>query len=188
VLTAGRIALLVLAISFLVALEILAAQQRGGPLHLDFDLPNNEPATLYLPGNGKSFYEAVSISPPPATLRPPGVVVIHGYAADRLGMSTLARRIARNGYGVLAIDLHGHGANRNSFSQGFAERDVLYDDVKNAVDYLRASQLVDASRIVVLGHSMGAGVALDYANRDPNIAGSVMVSGGWVAMGSRTSS
>ena len=53
-------------------------------------------------------------------------------------------------------------------------------NVKKAVDYLRSSDLVDGSRIVVMGHSMGAGAALDYATHDPNLKGAVMISGGWV--------
>ncbi len=36
-----------------------------------------------------------------------------------------------------------------------------------------------ASRIVVIGHSMGAGAVLDYATHDPNLSGAVMISGGW---------
>jgi hypothetical protein len=81
---------------------------------------------------------------------------------------------------VLAIDVNGHGENRNPFNGGEAESDALRDDVKKAVDYLRSSDLVDGSRIVVMGHSMGAGAALDYATHDPNLKGAVMISGGWV--------
>jgi len=80
----------------------------------------------------------------PPERRPPGVLLIHGFTGDRVGLSTLARRLARNGYGVLAIDLRGHGANRNPFS-----RDLLRQDV--------------AAAIAIVRHSMGAGAALDYA-------------------------
>jgi len=112
--------------------------------------------------------------------RPPAVVLIHGFSGDRRLMSTLARRLAENGYGVLAIDVNGHGENRNPFNGGEAETDNLRENVKEAVDYLRSSDLVDGSRIVVMGHSMGAGAALDYATHDPNLKGAVMISGGWV--------
>src|SRR5258708_33568028 len=112
--------------------------------------------------------------------RPPAVVLIHGFSGDRRIMSTLARRLAENGYGVLAIDVNGHGENRNPFNGGEADRDALRENVKRAVDYLRNSDLVDGSRIVVMGHSMGAGAALDYATNDPNLKGAVMISGGWV--------
>src|SRR5258708_5238945 len=112
--------------------------------------------------------------------RPPAVVLIHGFSGDRRIMSTLARRLAEDGYGVLAIEVNGHGENRNPFNDGEAESDALRDDVKKAVDYLRSSDRVDGSRIVVMGHSMGAGGALDYATHDPNLKGAVMISGGWV--------
>ena len=123
------------------------------------------------------------ITPPEAAARPPAVVLVHGFAADRVAMSTLARRLAQNGYAVLAIDLHGHGANRNAFAFGVAEDNVLRQDIRAAVNYLRNAQLVDASRIVVMGHSMGAGAALDYATQDTDIAGAVMISGGWALWG-----
>jgi dienelactone hydrolase len=131
---------------------------------------------MYMPGAGNAFYTQF---PKPVAERPPGVVLIHGFSGDRQIMSTLARRLAENGYAVLAIDVNGHGENRNPFTGGEAESSSLREDVKQAVDYLRASDLVDGSRIAVMGHSMGAGAALDYATNDPNLKGAVMISGGW---------
>ncbi len=106
------------------------------------------------------------------------MVLVHGFSSDRVGLSALARRIAQNGYGVLAIDVRGHGENRNSFVESQSGHG-LREDVKNAVEFLRQSSLVDGSRIVVIGHSMGAGAALDYATHDANLKGSVMISGGF---------
>jgi dienelactone hydrolase len=175
------IATAVLAIAFAIAIAFLMRQEHGGPPHIDFELPGNEPATLYMPKDPGDT--PTPITPPRADQRPPAVVLVHGFAADRVAMSTLARRLAQNGYAVLAIDLHGHGSNPNPFALGVAEDNVLRDDIRAAVDYLRDSQLVDASRIVVMGHSMGAGAALDYATQDPNIAGVVMISGGFALWG-----
>jgi dienelactone hydrolase len=171
----------VLAIAYAITSAFLMHRENGGPPHLDLDLPGYEPATLYLPrSEGAPF---MLITPPPVAQRPPAVVLVHGFGADRVGVSTLARRIAQNGYAVIAIDLHGHGGNRNPFSDGVAEDTVLRSDIRAAVNYLRNSQLVDPSRIIVIGHSMGAGAALDYATQDPNIAGAVMISGGWALWG-----
>ena len=142
---------------------------------MDLELPGNEPATLYTPRNFAGF----SVTPAPAAERPAGVVLVHGYAADRAGTSELARRIAQNGYVVLAIDGHGHGANRNPYTDfGAPGKDALSGDIRNAVDIMRALPLADPARIVVIGHSMGAGAVLDYAQADKDLAGSVMVSGG----------
>ncbi|MGB9381105.1 alpha/beta hydrolase [Candidatus Binatus sp.] len=175
ILSPGRIAAAILALAFLTALAVLARQENGGPPHMDLELPGNEPATLYTPRNFAGF----SVTPAPAAERPAGVVLVHGYAADRAGTSELARRIAQNGYVVLAIDGHGHGANRNPYTDfGAPGKDALSGDIRNAVDIMRALPLADPARIVVIGHSMGAGAVLDYAQADKDLAGSVMVSGG----------
>jgi dienelactone hydrolase len=165
---------LVVAIVFLLALARLARLDAGGPAHEFVNLPGQEPATLYLPGKGNPFFRVF----PPAS-RPPAIVMVHGFTADRQFMSALARRIAQNGYAVLAIDVSGHGANRNPFPGGLANADALRTDVKKAVDFLRSYQFVDGSRIAVIGHSMGAGAVLDYATVDPALKGAIMISGGF---------
>jgi len=172
-----RFASAIAAAAFLAMIAILAAEQNGPPPHEDVVLQGEIPATFYMPGsenrpgpNDPFHY----LFPIPPERRPPGVLLIHGFTGDRVGLSTLARRLARNGYGVLAIDLRGHGANRNPFS-----RDLLREDVAQAIDYLRKSAMVNPNRIAIVGHSMGAGAALDYASRDAGIAASVMISGGF---------
>ena len=172
----SRIITIILVALFIIAIARLARLENGGPGHAFVMLPGQEPATMYLPGPGDPFYTQF---PKPMAERPPAVVLIHGFSGDRRLMSVLARRLAENGYGVLAIDVNGHGENRNPFNGGLAGNDFLRDDVKKAVDYLRSSDLVDGSRIVVMGYSMGAGAALDYATHDPNIKGAVIISGGW---------
>ncbi len=172
----SRIISIVLVVLFILAVARLTRLENGGPAHVFVMLPGQEPATMYMPGPGDPFY---TLFPKPVSQRPPAVVLIHGFTGDRVLMSGLARRLAENGYAVLAIDVNGHGENRNPFNGGTAESDSLRANVKVAVDYLRASNLVDGSRIVVMGHSMGAGAALDYAVNDPSIKGAVMISGGW---------
>jgi dienelactone hydrolase len=166
-----------LVLLFVLLVARLRSLENGGPRHVFVMLPGQEPATMYLPGPGDPFYQPF---PKPQSERPPAVVLIHGFSADRVIMSGLARRLANNGYAVLAIDVQGHGENRNPFASSQVDTGGLRDDVKKAVNYLRASNLVDGSRIVVIGHSMGAGVALDYATNDPTIKAAVMISGGWV--------
>src|SRR6202521_1848908 len=167
-----RYAALAVAILFILAVARLAALDKGGPTHSDVLLPGSIPGTLYIPGEGNSFFGPRPAHPAPA------VVLVHGFTADREIMSVLARWITQNGYAVLTIDVRGHGANRNPFVNDFT-RAALRPDLKAAVDFLRGSDLVDGSRIVVMGHSMGAGATLDYAANDPDLRGAVMISGGW---------
>ena len=99
-------------IVFLLACWRLSRLQRLGAPYLDLTLKGGIPASLYLPPNGPGFYMQW---PLPRSRRPPVVVLLHGFAGDRVGVSTLARRLARNGIAALAIDVHGHGENRNPF-------------------------------------------------------------------------
>jgi dienelactone hydrolase len=170
-----RVLAFVLGVAFLVAVARLIALDRGGPAHTDLSLPGGAPATLYMPGAGNPIMRLF----PPAE-RPPCVVLGHGFLADRQLMSTLARRIAENGYAVLAFDFHGHGQNRNPLAHDEIDpHGELVADVGAAVRFMRGYQMVDGSRIVVIGHSMGAGAALTYATFDPTLKGAVMISGGF---------
>jgi dienelactone hydrolase len=170
----------IVAALFIITVARLARDQKRGPAHSEVMLPGGIPGTFYLPGPagmsaGNPFLTAF---PRPVGERPPAVVLIHGFTADRETMSSLARKIAENGYGVLAIDVRGHGDNRNPFDNDFAS-ETLRPDVKAAVDFMRSSDRVDGSRVAVIGHSMGAGAVLDYASNDPELKAAIMISGGF---------
>ena len=160
------VVLVVLAVSLLAR---LGAQERGGPAHTDLSIGGGIPATLYLP---QSQHGGQFPLQKPAGQRPPLVVVAHGYSADRQIMSPMARSLARAGYAVLTFDFRGHGSNTAPF-QGDLRRD--FDAV---LSWAGTSPYVDARRIAVLGHSMGAGAALDFASVDPRPVAVVPMSGG----------
>jgi len=162
---------------FLAGSVWMAQLDRAGPPHAEVMLGGGVPATVYLPEGGErgsAFFD-----PPPREERPPAVVVMHGFAGDRLSMSGFSRRLAAAGYAVLAIDARGHGQNRNAFARSWAQAGYFFPDLRAAVDFLRAYPFVDGSRIALLGHSMGAGASLDYATRDSGIDAAVLISGGW---------
>ena len=164
---------------FLGAAVWLARLDRAGPPHADLELAGGVPATLFLPGAAGAVDRRAFLDPPPRGERPPAVVLMHGFAGDRLSLSSLARRLAEAGFAVLAIDARGHGENRNRFSRGWARADTFAGDLAAAVDWLRTSPFVDGERIAVMGHSMGAGAALDFASRDSGIDAAVLISGGF---------
>ncbi len=173
-----RIASAVAFAGFLLATAWLGRLERDGPAHGDLSLAGDVPATLYLPAPARGAGFAAFLDPPPRDERPPALVLMHGFAGDRLSLSSLARRLAASGYAVLAIDARGHGQNRNPLRRGFVRSDVFYEDFAAAIDYLRLSPFVDGERLAVMGHSMGAGAALDFATRDSGIDGAVLISGG----------
>jgi dienelactone hydrolase len=151
----------------------LARLEAAGPQRIELSLYDGAPATLYLPQQAAEDRTVEAFGAPPA------VVLAHGFASDRAGMSILARSLTQAGYAVLTFDFLGHGANRGSFPRGRGSKASLHADMQAAVDLLRASTEVDGARISVMGHSMGAGAALDYAESDPALDATVMISGGW---------
>jgi dienelactone hydrolase len=174
--TFWRVLCAVVAVIFLLATWRLGALERLGSPHYVTTLDGGIPATVYIPGTPGSFAHVPF--PPPVGARPPVVVLLHGYSGDRAAMSTLARRLAQNGIAVISIEFAGHGINRNPFSRGETD-DTLVSETRTAVAYARSLPLVDGNRIIVIGHSMGAGTALDYAQHDSTITGAVMISGGF---------
>ena len=148
----------------------LGDQDRKGPAHMPVSLPNGAPATLYIPRNTPHNLE-FPFQPAPDR-RPPLVVVAHGYMADQNIMSSIARSLARAGYGVMTFDFRGHGANTHPFEG------ELDGDLNAALDWAGRSPDVDGSRVALLGHSMGAEAALEFASRDPRPKAVVPLSGG----------
>jgi alpha-beta hydrolase superfamily lysophospholipase len=179
-----RIAAGACGLAFLVlaaALVRLGSLERAGNAHADLELAGAIPATLYLPQPGEPHGGLPDPLPPAG--RPPAIVLCHGFAGDRAMLSTLARRLVASGYAVLSLDARGHGENRSAFFPGRGRSDHLVEEFSAAVDFLRASPHVDGARLAVMGHSMGAGAALDYATRDSGLDAAVLISGGWVAEG-----
>jgi len=169
--------------AFLLASAWLGRLERGGPPHADLTLEGEVPATLFLPGAPSGDAFSAFIDAPAHGARPPVVVLAHGMCSDRTNLSSLARRLAGSGFAVLTLDLRGHGENRNRFRGGLGRPDSLAPDFAAAVDFLRTSPLVDGSRIALMGHSMGAGAALDFATRDSGLDAVVLISGGWSMLG-----
>ena len=154
------VVVVVAAFGAVMAMLGLGATQRGGGVEVfGTSYGDDIPATIYMP-------EEDPEDPVPV------VVLAHGYSADRVGMSTLGRWLARNGYGVVAFDVRGHGTNNRAFV-GDIRDDLIavLDSVDNGGDF-------DENRIALAGHSMGAFLVTDHASRDERIRATVALAGG----------
>jgi len=91
----------------------------------------------------------------------PAIVFIHGAQHDHSVWALQTRYFAHHGFGVLALDLPGHGR-----SDGPARHDIaaLADWVMRVLD------AAGARRAILVGHSMGSLIALDAAARYPDRA------------------
>lgn len=93
----------------------------------------------------------------------------------------LGQKLSSLGYAGLAIDLRGHGESDGgpngykSFSD--KQHQDSYLDVVAAIDYLK-SQGASENKIVLVGASIGANLALEYAANNQNISKVVLMSPG----------
>jgi uncharacterized protein len=94
------------------------------------------------------------------------VVVGHGSGGSRARVMEEIRMLARNGYGVLALDLAGNGESEGH-SNGLG--DNAQPAVDAAVGYLTRRPDVDPDRIAAFGSSLGGEVLLEAAAGDERI-------------------
>lgn len=93
------------------------------------------------------------------------VVCLHGLTERKEAMLHLAEIFADAGYIAVAPDLRAHGSSGGHYtSLGYHEK----TDMVALLDYL-ASQGCDVSRTGVIGGSLGAAVALQWAGIDPRV-------------------
>ena len=145
---------------------------------------NPTDAPVSIPANG--FNLAGTVTTPPAVagrLRYPGIVLIAGSGpTDRdetvAGIpifAQLARQLADSGHVVVRYDKRGVGQ-----SGGRTENATLADYADDAiavVKWLEKRKDVDGKRLIVVGHSEGAAVALLAAAKQKAIDGVVSIAG-----------
>jgi hypothetical protein len=106
---------------------------------------------------------------PPPDDRTPVVLLVHGRSGNVATRADIARRLAADGFGLLAFDYRGYGASTGSPSEkGLAE------DAVAARAWLSA-QRVRGRRIVIVGQSLGNPAAAAAAASRPT-AGLILVS------------
>lgn len=93
----------------------------------------------------------------------PGVIVVHGTAASQRIMLGYAHSLAASGYGVMLLDIAGHGGNVVPLSP-----DAVQEDIDRAYRELVRQPEVDATRIGLIGHSLGGGAVLRAASAQPD--------------------
>jgi fermentation-respiration switch protein FrsA (DUF1100 family) len=79
------------------------------------------------------------------------------------------------GLNLFAFDYRGFGE-----SEGAPSERGVYDDAESAYRFLRDSLRVPAEQIVVFGHSLGSGVAIELASRVP--AAALVVEGAYTSI------
>jgi len=103
----------------------------------------------------------------PADQGAPALAILHGWGGNAEMMLPFAKPLHAAGYALLFFDARSHGC---SDGDSFASLPRFAEDLAQAVDWLQEQAEVDAHRIGVIGHSVGAGAALLLASRRKDLA------------------
>ncbi len=123
------------------------------------------------PGNPPAGFETVTLTADDgvqisAWYRPPTngavIILLHGAGGTRESMRQYAEMLARHGYGVLSLDLRGHGESHGQTNRLGWQGSL---DVGAAVAFVQARP--EVQRIGGLGSSMGGEVLLGAASANP---------------------
>ena len=98
----------------------------------------------------------------------PGAVYIHGYQNNRETSDAYCTEMARRGFVMLCIDAIGRGNSGIPGDLGDADFDETYGG-RTSFEYLKALPFVDADRVGMMGHSLGAEMAYAVALEDPTV-------------------
>ena len=120
------------------------------------------PSDLAVPVEEVEFKSADGTSLHGWLLRPPGgrealgtVVHFHGNAQNLSSHVRFVDWLAERGYNVFVLDYRGYGR-----SGGSPKRAGVIADSRAALEYIRGRKDIDASRLLVLGQSLGGACAL----------------------------
>lgn len=87
------------------------------------------------------------------------VILIHGLSASHHDWDDLSPELSQHGYATYALDLLGHGDSPKLDSRAY-RMDWILDHFSNWMQSLHLTQPA-----ILIGHSLGGFVALDYARR-----------------------
>lgn len=98
-----------------------------------------------------------------------GVVVTHGFTGNPLATRPIGQWFAAEGYAVEVPLLPGHGTTVREL--GATRYHDWYAALEHTIDHVGSGR----SKIVLVGHSMGGTLSLDYASRNPDRVAAVAV-------------
>jgi alpha/beta superfamily hydrolase len=117
-----------------------------------------------------------TLEAPEGISAPPVILLLHGFTGSRNELvipsvkegifARAANAWAAKGFASLRIDFRGSGESDGKFEDTTISGQIK--DALAAVEYLQAEKSVDASRLSVVGWSMGGAVASAVAGRSPH--------------------
>ena len=99
----------------------------------------------------------------------PSILLMHGSGLTHIVWSLHEQFYASQGYNILSVDLPGHG---NSEGPSLKSIEEISDWIKSLMNVL------DITKIIIIGHSQGCLVGIDFAARYENLLSSLVLVAG----------
>ena len=93
-------------------------------------------------------------------IKKPTILLMHGSGLSHIVWSLHEQFYASQGFNVLSVDLPGHGDSDGPALKSIQE---ISDWVKKLM------QVVNVNKIIIIGHSQGSLVGIDFGSRYPNL-------------------
>jgi len=114
------------------------------------------------------------------------IVLVHGLASNAKIWDWVAPLVAAESYRVVALDQRSHGLSQPPADIGGEDGGGGFGFESVCADLRGVIAGLNFEKPVIVGHSWGASVALEYAARYPEaISGAVLVDGGFLTLGKR---
>ncbi len=116
--------------------------------------------------------------------RAPAVLLVHDAGADREQLESIATSLHKRGFGVLTIDLRGHGDSKTSKidwekldESGRASLWQLAPrDVEAAAEWLMGQKSIHSTNLSMVGYRAGCALAARHAEQDENVISMALLS------------
>ncbi|OLS14332.1 MAG: hypothetical protein RBG13Loki_1981 [Promethearchaeota archaeon CR_4] len=120
---------------------------------------------LHIPIGGEITLNGLEFLPARATPPYPVAITLHGYNSERGQLNYINLALCQLGIAVLSYDQRGHGNTRGDRNDTL----FLIRDLNRTLDYIRTRPDFDVSRVIVVGISLGAIIALYEGYLDPRV-------------------
>lgn len=124
---------------------------------------------MELPGPGGATLRALLLRSPRAVGT---AVVLHGWGGSALDMLAVGELLREEGLDVVLLDARAHG---RSDDVALTSMPAFADDLSAAISWWRSASGLAGERLVLVGHSVGAGACLLAARDEPAVDGVVVL-------------
>lgn len=117
-----------------------------------------------------------------------GIIVLEGFGSDQIAIKGIASEFNEIGFHVFTFDFSGHGQSPGALGFDNAATDRLAYQVIAAKEEFKSLSGLEDDRILLIGHSMGARVALQSTLIDSNYVAGVILLGGQINLAANVQS